>query len=48
MKLNNYNLLAWKDGKVKRQKKIGNNRILLLSIDKAVGRPREGRRNCLQ
>lgn len=47
MKLNAYNLLDWKDGKIKRKKKIGDKIILLLSIDRSVGPSIEGRKNLL-
>lgn len=47
MKLNTYNLSGWKEGKIKRQKKIGDKRILLLSIDRTVYPPIEGRKNLI-
>ena len=46
MKLEEYNLSNW-NYKVRRQKKIGDNRILLLSLDRSVSPPIEGRKNLL-
>ena len=48
MKLQDYDLPDWKEGKIiRRQKRLEDKRILLLSIDRTVGPPREGRRNLL-
>lgn len=48
MKLQDYNLLNWKEGKkITRQKRLENKRILLLSIDRTIGPPSQGRKNLL-
>ncbi|PKP12734.1 MAG: hypothetical protein CVU08_09005 [Bacteroidetes bacterium HGW-Bacteroidetes-3] len=47
MKLEDYNLPSWKEGKFRRQKRIDKYRILLLSIDRTVPPPREGRKNLI-
>ena len=47
MKLIEYNLLGWKENKITRQKKFGNKKILLLSLDRTIGPPEEGRKNLL-
>lgn len=45
MKLQEYNLPNWKEGKIRRQKKLQDKRILLLSTSGIP--PREGERNLL-
>jgi len=45
MKLNDYIVENWNSGKIKRQKKLGDKRILLLSL-KGVS-PRKGSKNLL-
>lgn len=47
MKLIEYNLLGWKENKITRQKKFGSKKILLLSLDRTIGPPEEGRKNLL-
>ena len=47
MKLLEYNLKDWKENKIKRRKKIGDITILLLSIDRTISPPKEGRKNLL-
>jgi hypothetical protein len=47
MKLSDYNLLHWKDFKVSKKKRVGSRKILLLSIDRTVSPPVEGRKNLL-
>lgn len=47
MKLSDYNLLGWKENKITRQKKFGDKKILLLSLDRTISPPEEGRKNLL-
>lgn len=46
MKLNDYKLINWTK-KITRQKKVGDHKILLLSLDRNIGPPLEGRKNLL-
>jgi hypothetical protein len=47
MKLEDYRLANWKDNKIKRQKKVADKRILLLSIDRTILPLKEGRKKLL-
>lgn len=47
MKLDDYKLLGWKEKRITRQKKLKDKVILLLSLDRTVDPPEEGRKNLL-
>ena len=47
MKLKDYRLTNWKENRIKRQKRIADKYVLLLSIDRTLAPPKEGRKNLL-